>query len=115
MCAMARIKSGPPSSDPFSRQVAKLVGTPAGAWFFIHVANRVDRVLIPASRGRLRMTGFLPGLLLIHRGARSGAERKTPLLYFSDGDDVVVIASNGGSARHPDWYHNVMRHPEVEL
>ena len=41
--------------------------------------------------------------------------RSTPIVYFTDGDDVVIVASNGGAPKHPAWLHNVRRHPDVEL
>ena len=56
-----------------------------------------------------------PSLLLHHVGAKSGRERTTPLLYFTDGDDVVLIGSNGGAVKHPAWFHNVKANPQVRL
>ena len=53
-------------------------------------------------------------LLLLHTtGARSGAERVNPLVYSTDGDNLVIFASKGGAPTHPDWYHNVVAHPET--
>ncbi|SDM25373.1 nitroreductase family deazaflavin-dependent oxidoreductase [Allokutzneria albata] len=49
-----------------------------------------------------------PLLLLTTVGARSGKERTTPVLYLADGERFVVFASNGGDARHPAWYHNLV-------
>jgi len=49
-----------------------------------------------------------PLLLLTTTGARSGLPRTTPLLYSTDGDRLVVIASKGGEPTHPDWYHNLL-------
>ena len=57
----------------------------------------------------------LPTLLLTVRGRRSGTERTVPLVYFSDGDDVILMASSFGRPRLPAWYHNVMASPEVTL
>jgi deazaflavin-dependent oxidoreductase (nitroreductase family) len=54
-------------------------------------------------------------LLLRTTGARSGRLRTTPLLYIADGDALVLVASNGGQARHPDWLFNLRQTPEVEL
>lgn len=46
-------------------------------------------------------------------GAKSGAQRVTPIARFPDGDNAwLVVASNGGSARHPSWYHNLAAHPD---
>jgi deazaflavin-dependent oxidoreductase (nitroreductase family) len=36
-----------------------------------------------------------------------------PLLYLTDGDDLVVVASKGGTDRHPAWYHNLRAHPDT--
>jgi deazaflavin-dependent oxidoreductase (nitroreductase family) len=54
-----------------------------------------------------------PLLLLTTTGARSGLPRTTPLLYSTDGDRLVVIASKGGEPSHPDWYHNLLADPEA--
>jgi deazaflavin-dependent oxidoreductase (nitroreductase family) len=47
-------------------------------------------------------------LLLDHVGAKSGKKRTIPLLYIDDGDDIVIVASKGGSHKHPAWFHNLM-------
>jgi deazaflavin-dependent oxidoreductase (nitroreductase family) len=62
-----------------------------------------------------RLPGSPPMLLLDHRGARSGRQRTTPLVYFPDGDDTVIVASKGGNPRHPAWYHNLLAHPDTTI
>ena len=109
------VKPHPPRVGSLTRTVSWLVGTRPGSWFFKEVAMRADRVLMPATRGRVRFSLAMPSALLTHRGAKSGIERTTPMLYFTDGDDVVLIASNGGAPRHPAWLHNVRANPEVGL
>jgi F420H(2)-dependent quinone reductase len=59
--------------------------------------------------------GFAQMLLLDHVGAKSGAKRTSPLLYLSDGDDLVLVASKGGYPRHPGWYHNLCAHPDTTV
>jgi deazaflavin-dependent oxidoreductase (nitroreductase family) len=55
-------------------------------------------------------------LLLLHTtGARSGEERVNPMMYLADGDRMVVFASKGGAPTNPDWYHNLVANPEVEI
>jgi deazaflavin-dependent oxidoreductase (nitroreductase family) len=54
-----------------------------------------------------------PVLLLTTTGRKSGEERTTPLIYGRRGDDVVLVASNGGSPTHPPWYLNLTADPEV--
>jgi deazaflavin-dependent oxidoreductase (nitroreductase family) len=52
-------------------------------------------------------------LLLHHTGAKTGARRVTPLAYQRIGDSFAVFASRAGSTANPDWYHNVVAHPDV--
>jgi deazaflavin-dependent oxidoreductase (nitroreductase family) len=54
-------------------------------------------------------------LLLTTTGRKSGEKRTTPLLYGRRGDDLVLIASNGGASANPPWYLNLRAHPEVEV
>ncbi len=86
-----------------------------GRWFGIHVASRLDPILMRISGGRL--STFLVARLVIVSvpGRKSQIVRTTPLLYFTQGDEVIIIASSFGRERHPAWYRNVMAHPEVEL
>jgi deazaflavin-dependent oxidoreductase (nitroreductase family) len=70
-----------------------------------------------ATGGRVGHTGpGLPSMLLLdHVGARSGTRRTSPLLYFKDGDDLVVVASKGGYPQHPAWYHNLIANPDTTV
>jgi deazaflavin-dependent oxidoreductase (nitroreductase family) len=52
-------------------------------------------------------------LLLTTRGRKSGKLRRTALIYGRDGDRYLVVASQGGAARHPNWYLNLDANPEV--
>ena len=55
-------------------------------------------------------------LLLLHTtGAKSGAERVNPVAYVKDNGEYVVIASKGGSPTNPDWYYNLLAHPDVKV
>jgi deazaflavin-dependent oxidoreductase (nitroreductase family) len=55
-------------------------------------------------------------LLLLHTtGAKSGLERVNPVACMKDGDRLVIIASKGGADTHPDWYHNLLANPQVEV
>ncbi len=71
-----------------------------------------------------RLTGGLIGgrlyglygarvLLLTTTGRKSGRERTTPLLCLEDGENLVVVASNGGDDRHPAWYLNLKSNPRA--
>ena len=52
-------------------------------------------------------------LLLTTTGRKSGKKRATPLQYLRDGENMVVVASNGGNKNHPAWLHNIRAHPEA--
>jgi len=54
-------------------------------------------------------------LLLTTTGRRSGRPHEVPLLYLRDGESLVVIASYGGRPNYPDWYLNLVAHPEAEV
>src|SRR3954471_22353315 len=56
-----------------------------------------------------------PLLLLTTTGAKSGQPRTTPMMYVPDGDRLLVIASNAGAPAHPDWYRNLLAHPQVTV
>lgn len=55
-------------------------------------------------------------LLLLHTtGAKSGQLRINPVAYVKDGERFVIIASKGGAPENPDWYYNLLAHPEVTI
>ncbi|MEX2250965.1 MAG: nitroreductase family deazaflavin-dependent oxidoreductase [Acidimicrobiia bacterium] len=74
-------------------------------------------------RGLYRLTGGRLGrrlvdndmLLLTTTGRHSGRRHKVPLLFLTQGDTLVVIASYGGRDHHPAWYLNLVADPEVEV
>ena len=52
-------------------------------------------------------------LFLTTVGAKTGERRETPVAWFPDGDQAwLIVASLGGSARNPGWYHNLAAHPD---
>ncbi len=71
-------------------------------------ATRLHTRLYRATRGRIggRIAGG-PVLLLTTTGRKTGMERTVPLLYLRDGEDLVLVASNGGTATHPTWWLNL--------
>lgn len=53
-------------------------------------------------------------ILLLHTtGAKSGKERVNPMMYRDVGDELAVFASKAGAPTNPDWYHNLLAHPET--
>jgi deazaflavin-dependent oxidoreductase (nitroreductase family) len=54
-------------------------------------------------------------LLLTTTGAKSGRRRVSPLAYLPDGDRFIIIASKGGAPTNPDWFHNLVAHPDTTI
>ncbi len=86
-------------------------------------SDAVMRMITATHEFWYRLTGGLIGgrfgkapiLLLTTTGRKSGRQRTSPLLYYPDGDNLVIIASKGGSPTHPAWYLNLTAHPKAEV
>lgn len=114
-------RPGVPRVDPLApkgfvhRVSTALLRTRAGRWAAINGSAHIDPVLMRMSRGRVS-TGFMfPNVNVTTTGAKSGQPRTATLLYFTDGVDVILIASSFGRDKHPAWYHNLKAHPEATL
>jgi deazaflavin-dependent oxidoreductase (nitroreductase family) len=106
--------TGAPSA--WARATRRLVASAPGTAAHRTIGARVDAWLLRASGGRVSAgLGVIPLVDLISTGARSGRPRHAALVYFTDGDDVILTASSYGRARHPGWYHNLVAHPACEL
>jgi deazaflavin-dependent oxidoreductase (nitroreductase family) len=62
----------------------------------------------------LRDTG-LPVIIVINKGAKTGATRKTPLMKVVDGKNYILVGSQGGAPKHPWWVFNLQADPDVEI
>jgi deazaflavin-dependent oxidoreductase (nitroreductase family) len=87
-------------------------------WFtpLKRVIPAVHLAIFRATNGRL--SAKLAGqkmLLLTTTGRRTGKPRTVPLLYVDDGEAMIVIGSNWGGRRHPDWYRNLTANPEARV
>jgi deazaflavin-dependent oxidoreductase (nitroreductase family) len=82
----------------------------------LKLMSKVHRALYRVTGGRAvgRVWG-LEILLLTTTGRTTGAPRTTPLCYLTDGDDLVVVASNGGMDWFPDWWLNLMSEPRATV
>jgi deazaflavin-dependent oxidoreductase (nitroreductase family) len=81
----------------------------------IRFAADLDPVLHAWTRSRFGGLVPMPFASVTTTGAKSGQPRTSAVLYFNDGDDVILIASNYGGTRHPAWYHNLKAHPQAQL
>jgi deazaflavin-dependent oxidoreductase (nitroreductase family) len=87
----------------------KVIDSPTG-WVAKHIQEYVES---NGEKGH-RWRGY-PALLLITRGRKSGSLRRTALIYGRDGDNYLLVASNGGAQKHPNWYLNLSEDPRVEI
>jgi deazaflavin-dependent oxidoreductase (nitroreductase family) len=77
-------------------------------------AAKLHAAVYRATGGRIgsRMMNS-PVLLLLTTGRKTGKERTTPLLYFKDGGNYAIVASNGGAPKSPTWWLNLETNPEA--
>ncbi len=80
------------------------------------IASRLNVWIYKMSNGKVMgsMKGS-PVCLVTMTGRKSGRTITIPLIYIAHGEDVVLIASQGGAPDHPVWYHNLMANPHVEI
>jgi len=82
----------------------------------MRTVSAVHTAVYRASGGRVAgEAGNLPVLLLTTTGRKTGKQRTAPLLFIRDGDDLVVVASNGGMDWFPAWWLNLQQHPAAEI
>lgn len=99
----------------WARVLTPLIASRPGSWFYLNVANKIDRRLLPATNGRVSLSLGQPVLCLETTGAKTGLARRTPLLFLADGADLVVVASATGRPKHPAWYHNLRANSGVKV
>jgi F420H(2)-dependent quinone reductase len=109
-------------SGPKTRPKPKGLDKPL-ATRIIKVMSRVNTRIYRATGGRLGKTwrigaGFkkpVPICLVTTTGRKSGQARTVPLCYLQDGDNVVLVASQGGLPTNPQWFGNIRANPAVEI
>ncbi|MGH2964876.1 MAG: nitroreductase/quinone reductase family protein [Solirubrobacterales bacterium] len=99
----------------YERLAIPLVSSRPGSWFYVHVAPHLDRGLLRLTGGRVTTAGRGRVGFLVGRGARTGVERTTPLVWTQDSENVLLVASRGGDVKHPAWYLNAVANPDVSF
>jgi deazaflavin-dependent oxidoreductase (nitroreductase family) len=99
----------------YERAMENFARTPAGDWYMKRIAPRIDPPLLRLTGGRISSVYPVPIMLLTTTGAKTGRPRTLPLLYLTDGDHLILIASNYGKTSHPAWYRNLSTNPIVEV
>ncbi len=95
--------------------VERLLVTPVGYQYLLHLAPRIDKTLIPRTKGRLSSAGFDRVGLVTTTGAKSGQQRTHPLVLIDDADGLLAIGSNYGRKNHPAWSANLIAHPDCTV
>ena len=82
----------------------------------MRTASALNTWIYQVSGGRWlgRFPSGAPVCLLTTKGRKSGQRRTVPLLFLADGDDLVVVASQGGAPVDPGWYFNLVADPTAE-
>ena len=93
----------------------KLVTSPLGTLYTMHVAPRIDRQLIPRTNGRWSSLGPNRVGMLTSTGAKSGVQRTNPVALIDVSDGLLAIGSNYGRPAHPSWSANLAAHPDCEV
>jgi deazaflavin-dependent oxidoreductase (nitroreductase family) len=113
------VPTGIPRFDPkaprprYFSVIESFARTGVGRGFAIAFIARVDPWVLRLSHGRTGLVSGTPTAALTTIGAKSGEPRTAAVFYFTDRDDVILIASNFGRDHHPSWYHNLKAHPEA--
>jgi deazaflavin-dependent oxidoreductase (nitroreductase family) len=93
----------------------RIAMSPVGMQLALHVAPRVDKVLIPRTNGRVSIAGLDRTGLVTSTGAKSGQPRTHPLTLIEDSDGLLAIGSNYGRPKHPAWSANLLAHPACTI
>ena len=83
----------------------------------LRLASALNVLVYRLSSGQFlgRFPSGAPVCLLTTKGRKSGQPRTVPLLYLEDGNDLIVVASQGGRPQHPGWYLNLEADPSGEV
>ena len=94
----------PPSDHPF--------------WKVFQKAAEANVRLYRLSKGRLgnKLPGYDAPIILVHHvGAKSGKHRVSPVLGLKEGERWIIVATKGGTDKHPGWLYNLKANPETEI
>jgi len=97
---------------PATLKILKRVGESS----FWRRAGHVHTWLYQRTGGKIgQKAGHISNLLLTTKGRKTGKLHTVPLAYMADGEDSVIVASNGGADRHPAWWLNLQQAPQAKV
>ncbi len=102
----------------FQRALLRFTSSKIGARIASRILHPMDKAILRLTKNRSSLTSILSGIPVIAlttTGAKSGLPRTVPLLGVVKGEEVFLIASNWGQAKHPSWYYNLKANPKAHL
>jgi len=102
----------------WQRSIQKVVAVQPITRFFARFVHHLDRFALRLTGGRFSPTSALTGLpvaTLTMTGAKTGIKRELPVVFITNGEIRVLIASNLGSRANPGWYYNLCENPHISL
>ena len=105
-------------ANVFFRAMRQIAGLRPVSWLYARILPPTDRFVSRTTGRTMTFVGLVSGLqvlLLTTTGAKTGAQRTTPVLYLRDGDNFVLIASNWGQEHNPGWYYNLRANPKAKV
>ena len=89
-------------------------GRPPPRWA-LKAMTRLHVFLHRVTGGGLNKLGGDEVCFVTMTGAKSGRTLTVPLMYVPYKEGVLLVASQGGAPKNPVWYHNLVKHPEIEV
>lgn len=105
------MKERPKQLDSPAVATVMKYGSAANTWLYRKTGGRIGRTWRIGSAARKPA----PVCLLTTTGCKTGQSRTVPLLFLPEGDAVVLVASQGGAAKNPQWYGNLVADPSVTV
>lgn len=111
------------STNPAQGIVRRVIATRPAAWLLARTIHHLDGAVQRLSGGRTTASALFSGLPIVSLttiGAKTGRPRTVPLVAVplageTDGERLILIASNWGQAKHPAWYYNLKANPRVTI
>lgn len=116
---MSAIMTSAKQKNWLQKLSTRIAMSTVGAQLSARTMHHLDRLVLQLSNGRATAATLLTGLAILNlttTGAKSGLPRSVPLVAVPQANDqIIVIASNWGQAKHPAWYYNLLAQPQVTV
>jgi F420H(2)-dependent quinone reductase len=100
------------------RIILNLAATRYGMWMFHFYVQMIDLPVSRLTKGLFVPSAYwdvMPIIYLTTTGAKSGISHSTPLLCIPDGENLILVGSNWGNPKNPNWAYNLRAHPQTQV